>query len=251
VPNLSFQVEGAEAVAFAASPTLALKLRITNADAAEQIHSILLRCQVQIVVTRRRYKGQEQDRLFDLFGRSEEWGRTLRSLLWAQPNLSIPGFSGSTVVDLPLPCSYDFNLAATKYFDALAEGDIPLCLLFSGTVFYAGRSQTLQVAQVPWEKEANFRLPLQAWREVVDLYYPNAAWLELRKDVFDRLREYKSQNGLTTWEQTMESLLEAVRKGVRPLEMGPIADSSQGEMRGSDPFSGSLLESACTQEVSP
>jgi hypothetical protein len=41
----------------------------------------------------------------------------------------------------------------------------------------------------------------------MDLYYPNSAWLCLRKDVFDRLSEYKSRHGLPTWEQTLEALL--------------------------------------------
>jgi hypothetical protein len=41
----------------------------------------------------------------------------------------------------------------------------------------------------------------------MDHYYPNSAWLCLRKDVFDRLYEYKRQRGLPTWEQALESLL--------------------------------------------
>jgi hypothetical protein len=108
---------------------------------------------------------------------------------------------------MPVPCSYDFGLAATKYFDALGRGEIPLCLLFSGTVFYDSEERGLQVSQIPWDKEAYFRLPATAWKALMERYYPSGAWLNLRKDVFDRLNEYKSRRGLPTWEQAVEALL--------------------------------------------
>ena len=60
---------------------------------------------------------------------------------------------------MPVPCTFDFNVAATKYFHGLSEGDLPLNFLFSGTVFYAGGSERLQVAPISWEKEAKFKLP--------------------------------------------------------------------------------------------
>ncbi len=119
----------------------------------------------------------------------------------------MPPFTGDTLVDLPVPCSYDFSLAATKYFAALEDGDLPLCFLFSGTIFHASEASPLQVAQISWEKEATYRLPAATWRELMEAYYPNSAWLCLRKDVFDRLFQYKSRNGLPTWEQALERLL--------------------------------------------
>lgn len=207
MPDLSFNVEGAEPVPYAATPLLALKLRVTNRDPDEQIQSILLQCQVQIEATRRRYGPGEQARLLDLFGEPERWGQTLRSTLWTHVNASVRPFTGSTLVDLPVPCTFDFNVAATKYFHALEAGEVPLCLLFSGTVFYHDDERGLQVAQIPWEKEARYRLPVAVWKQVVDYYYPNSAWLTLRRDVFDRLHEYKMRHGIPTWEQAMERLL--------------------------------------------
>ena len=115
-----------------------------------------------------------------------------------------------------MPCSYDFSLAATKYFAALEGGDLPLCFLFSGTIFYEAADGALQVAQIPWEKEATFRLPAATWRALMDLYYPNSAWLCLRKDVFDRLDQYRSRQGLPTWEQALERLLASSEEPVTP-----------------------------------
>ena len=116
-------------------------------------------------------------------------------------------FVGETDVDVSVPCSFDFSLAGTKYFDALEGGEIPLCFLFSGTIFYEGSGGGMQVAPVPWEKEAYFRLPAATWKNLMDLYYPDGAWLCLRKDVFDRLGEYKSRHGLPTLEDALEALL--------------------------------------------
>lgn len=207
MPDLNFQVEGAKAEPFAVSPLLVFKLKITNANAQEPIHSIALRCQIQIEVTRRQYSPQDQERLLDLFGEPERWGQTLRNMLWTHANVVVTPFTGSTVVDLQVPCTFDFNVAAAKYFHGLEDGEVPLNLMFSGTVFYANDEGNLQVTQIPWDRESHFRLPVRAWREMMDIYYPNSAWLCLRRDVFDSLYQYKVRRGIPTWEQALEKLL--------------------------------------------
>jgi hypothetical protein len=207
MPDLQFQVEGAEAVAHAAVPMLALKLRITNQPAAEPIHSLSLRCQVQIEPTRRRYDSQEQEALRDLFGEPERWSRTVRSMLWMNTSITVPGFSGSTLVDLELPCSFDFNVATTKYFHALHVGEIPLCILYSGTIFYQRDDGALQVANIPWDRETNYRLPAAIWQQMMDEHYPNSTWLRLDRNTFDRLYQYKVRHGILTWEKLLETLV--------------------------------------------
>jgi hypothetical protein len=207
MPDLSFQVEGAEVVPFAVSPLLAFKLRIANADADEQVQTVTLRCQIQIETTKRLYTAGEKERLGDLFGEPERWGHTLRAMLWTHATAIVTPFRGSTLVDLHVPCTFDFNVAATKYFAGLDSGEVPLNLMFSGTVFYEGGERGLQAVQIPWDREAHFRLPVKVWEEMMEHYYPNGAWLRLRRDVFDRLYRYKMRRGIPTWEQTIESLM--------------------------------------------
>jgi hypothetical protein len=212
VLDLNFTVERADPQPHAAAPLLLFKLRIaeTLTDLEPTtIPSIALRCQIRIEPTRRRYAQAEQERLLDLFGKPERWGQTLKSTLWTHASVVVPPFTGSTVVDLPVPCSFDFNVAATKYFHALEDGEVPLCLLFSGTIFYTNDEGFLQVSQVPWEKEATFRLPVSVWDEMMEMYYPNSAWLCLDRDAFDRLYRYKSSQGIPTWEQAIETLLDS------------------------------------------
>ena len=67
----------------------------------------------------------------------------------------------------------------------------------------------MMVAPIPWDKEARFNLPVKVWREMMDIYYPNSAWLCLRRDVFERLYEYKVKHGIPTWEQALENMLRA------------------------------------------
>jgi hypothetical protein len=208
MPDLRFKVESASVVPFAAVPMLAFQLQIDNAVPDEKIHTIALRCQIQLEVTRRRYAPQEQEKLLDLFGPPDRWSQTLRNMLWTHVSMVVPGFEGAgTVVDLQVPCTFDFNVAATKYFEALSDGDIPLNMLFSGTVFYAPPDSPLQVAPISWEQEARYKLPLKLWREMMDSYYPNTAWINLRRDVFDRLYLYKMQHSIPTWEQALEQVL--------------------------------------------
>ena len=229
MPDLNFQIEGAAAVPYTAAPLLAFKLRIENADAAEVIQSIALRCQIQIEATHRRYAGPEQERLVDLFGAPERWSRTLRAMLWTHANVMVPQFTGSTVVDLPVPCTFDFNVAATKYFAALADGEVPLNLMFSGTIFYESAGGGLQVEQIPWDREAKYRLPVRVWQEMMNIYYPNSAWLCLRRDVFEKLSQYKTDRGIPTWEQALESLMSAGGKS-EIADFGIQKDLSSSEI---------------------
>ncbi|HEY8503257.1 MAG TPA: DUF6084 family protein [Gemmataceae bacterium] len=211
MPDLNFAVEGAAPEPFAASPMLVFKLRVTQAATAAipavPVRNVALQCQVRIEPARRRYDAGSQSRLRELFGDPQFWDRTLKSMLWTHASTVVPAFTGETVADLPVPCTYDFNVAATKYFYSLEDGEVPLCLLFSGTVFYAGEGGGVRVAPIPWSKEASYRLPVRVWKEMMERYYPNSAWLCLRRDVFDRLYRYKSEREIPTWEEALESLL--------------------------------------------
>jgi hypothetical protein len=228
---LNFKIEGAEPVLYAAAPALALKLRISCEDPEERIHTITLCCQIQIEAARRKYRPDEQKRLLDLFGQPDRWDKTLRSMLWNNVQIVVPPFKGATLVDLPVACTFDFNVAAAKYFAGLESGEVPLCLLFSGSIFYEGDEGQLQVTQIPWDREGKYRLPVSVWQQMMDIYYPNSAWLSLRRDVFDRLYMYKVENGIPTWEQTVDRLLKLQYCGPEEAESSDLNNNSQFEIR--------------------
>ena len=213
MPDLDFRVEGAEVVEYAAVPTLSFKLRIENLE-EEPIRSVSLNTQVRIAARQRHYEAVEQEWLQELFGEPHRWGETLRSLLWTHTVLQVPRFSGSTVMDMPVTCTYDLEVVAAKYFYALEDGEVPLEFLFSGTVFYAAEGGMLQTARISWEKEAEFRLPVRLWKEMMEHYFPNSAWVRLHRDAFDRLYDYKVRMGFPTWEAAVESLLRASEQEV-------------------------------------
>jgi len=211
-PVLNFAIEGAEAIPFAAVPTIAFHLSVQCLVATQTIQSVALRCQIQIEAQKRNYKAEEKAGLRDLFGDTDRWSQTLRPLLWSHASVTVPEFEGAVKVELPVACTFDFNVAATKYFHAVEEGDVPLVFQFSGTIFYAAQDGSMRIAQIGWDRESRFRLPARVWREMMDLYYPNSAWLRLRRDVFDRLHAWKQQEGLATWEEAVERLLPAAKK---------------------------------------
>jgi hypothetical protein len=215
MPDLSFAVEAASVTPWTIAPQMAFRLRIGNAPPDEVVHAISLNCQIRLEVTRRQYSVEEKERLRDLFGEPERWGRTLRPMLWTLATIVVPRFTGETTVDLPVPCSSDFNFAATKFFYGLTDGDVPLDFLFSGSVFHEEADGPLQVAPIPWTKEARFRLPVKLWQDLMEIHYPNVAWFQLRRDVFDRLYQYKVEHGIPTWEQAVERLLPPVDEEAR------------------------------------
>ena len=213
MPDLDFRVEGAEVLEYVAVPSLVFKLRVENLD-GEPIRSVSLNTQVRIAATQRHYEASEQGRLLELFGEPHRWGNTLRSFLWTHTVLQVPPFSESTVADMPVTCTYDLEVAATKYFHALEDGEVPLEFLFSGMVFYTGEDGRLQTTRISWEKEAEFRMPVRLWKEMMEHYFPNSAWIRLHKDAFDQLYDYKVRRGLPTWEAAVEALLRASEQKV-------------------------------------
>jgi hypothetical protein len=215
MPDLRLSIESVDVAENAAAPLLAFKLRIENNPSEEIIHTVALRAQIQIEVARRKYDANEQARLKDLFGEPERWGQTLRNMLWTHASLVVPRFSGSALADLAVSCTFDFNVAATKYFHGLTSGDLPLCFQFSGTVFYQGKDETLQVCPISWDKEAKYRLPVKAWKDLMEEYYPNSVWLALQKDTFEKLYQYKVREGIPTWEEALERALNALSETVR------------------------------------
>jgi hypothetical protein len=207
MPDLNFQVTSVTPVAHGLTPLLHFKLQITNTPESETIHGALLNAQIQIQSPLRGYNAREKEKLNDLFGTPDRWGQTLRNRLWTHSNATVRSFTGGTEAFLQVQCTYDLNLAATKYFYALEEGDVGLLFLFSGTVFYAAPDGQFQAQQISWNKECVYRMPVSAWREIMEEHYPNSAWLYLHRDSFDRLYAYKRHNGLATWEQTIDQLL--------------------------------------------
>jgi hypothetical protein len=203
VIELAFTVEGAARLEHAAVPTLRFALGV---EAGREIRSVLLDIQIQIPARRRGYDADAHDRLFELFGPIADWGTTLRTLLWTRTTLVVPAFTGSTVVHLDVPCSYDLEVAASRYMDALPDGEVPLEFLFSGSVFYSGEDGELQTTRLSWETEAEYRLPVRVWKETMERYFRGTAWVRLSKESFDRLSAYKSRNALATWDDALEAL---------------------------------------------
>ena len=202
---VSFEVVGARVEAYAAVPTLILRLRIVAGD-GEVVHAMALRSQIMIEPKRRHYDPDEEDRLTELFGETPRWGDTLRPFLWTNVSMTVTGFTGETEVDLPITCTYDFEIAAAKYMHALDDGEIPIVVMFSGTVF--GKSAAgLNAAPVSWSEESSYRLPVTLWRDMMDLYFPNTGWLRLRRETLDALQRYKSTRALLSWDETFERLL--------------------------------------------
>jgi len=211
--DLTFSVLGVEVEPYAAVPVLTARLRIEEAT-GEAVHAIALRCQVRIEPQRRRYSDDEESGLLDMFGRRQRWGDTLKPFLWMHSTAMVQGFSESSEVDLPLPCTYDFDVAGAKYLSALHDGEIPLVFLFSGTVFTRG-STGFGVQQIPWNKDVTHRMPVQVWRDLIDTYFPNSGWVRMNRDTLDALAQFRFARGLTTWDDTVGALLAVAKEVVR------------------------------------
>jgi hypothetical protein len=210
--DLSFTVADVVPEAYAVTPTLTARVGIAAPD-EEPVHAIALRCQVRIEPLRRGYSDEEAAALTDLFGPRERWSTTQRTFLWQHCAAMVPGFTGSTEVALALPCTYDLEVAAAKYFHALRDGAIPLQFLFSGTVFMAG-DRGFSVRQVPWDCEDRYDMPVAVWRDLIGQHYPNSGWVRLSHDTVAALAAYKSAQGFLGLDDAVSALLAAAREEV-------------------------------------
>ncbi|GIG56279.1 hypothetical protein Lfu02_06510 [Longispora fulva] len=203
--DLSFACVDARPEPHGVAPTLLFTLRIGESTGV-RVHTLALRCQLRIEPRGRHYAPAETELLNDVFGEPARWGETLLPLQFAQSSTLVAGFADTTDVTLAVPVTYDFDVAAAKYFHALDDGEIPLLFLFSGTVFTTGPGG-LSVEQVPWHHEARYRLPVAVWRDLMDRYFPGEGWIRLRRDTLSALQNYRSRAALTGWDETVETLL--------------------------------------------
>ncbi len=212
VPDPEFAVLGAHPVRYAAAPMLTLDLQVSE-PSCRHIYMIALRIQLMIEPARRRYDEETRERLLELFGAPERWAVTTRSLVFSQLDVVVPAFTGMTTIGVPISCSYDMELAASKYLRSLPDGDAPLALHFNGMIYYPGENGGLQMVLVPWSKSIDFRMPVSVWNETIEHYYPNTAWLGLRAQTLEALQREKLRRGLATLDACVAELLEDAAHG--------------------------------------
>ncbi|WP_330177077.1 DUF6084 family protein [Streptomyces sp. NBC_01498] len=222
-PGLEFSVRDIVADPYAATPQLVARLRVEDGS-DERVHAIVLRCQVRIEPQRRHYGTAEQDSLRGLFGERERWTDTLRPFQWMLCHTTVQGFTGSTEADLPLPCTYDYDVIGSRYLHALGDGTVPLSLLFSGTVFTRGGAggTGFGVRQVPWDCEARYQLPVAVWRQMIAAHYPNTGWIRLDHDVLARFADFRERRGLISWDETVTTVLADTRARDAADEIGSV-----------------------------
>jgi hypothetical protein len=207
---LRFVCTGSRPEPHAAGPALQLDLRVEDGT-GRRVHAVALRVQIRIDPRPRRYTAEETARLTDLFGEPNRWGDTLQPLQLATVPVLTPSFTNSTTVAVNVPLTYDLDIAAARYLHGLDEGEIPLTLLFSGTMFYAGDTG-VQLGLVPWHEEAEHRLPVAVWRAAMDEHFPGSGWVRLRRDTLDRLAAFRSAHTLLSWDDAVERLLKEAER---------------------------------------
>jgi hypothetical protein len=211
--GLALEVGEARVEHHAAVPTIVLELEAA-VGAGVVVDALALRCQIRIEPQRRRYSTAEGERLYDQFGEADQWASSLKPFLWTHASTVAPRFAGTTRIELPVACTYDFEVAGAGYLHALDDGEIPLILLFSGTVFTSGPSGMV-VEPIPWDLETTYRMPVALWRGMMDAYFPHSAWMRVDRDTLDALRRYRAVRGLPTWDQTVERLFKEAGEPLR------------------------------------
>ena len=208
MPDLSFAVERVSPVAHAANPLFTFQIRIVNAG-IERINAIALESKIYVEPQPSRPTQPVTDRLEELFGEPSHWADSPKPLLWSRASTIVPVFAGSTRCELDVPCNFDFTVAATKFFYGLEAPGAPLRFDFAGTILC-----DRQMLAIPEGKRARFMLPVAAWSDLMDSYYPHSMWLRLPRNVFQRMNQYKIENRIPTWEDVLERLLPAGQEAV-------------------------------------
>jgi Family of unknown function (DUF6084) len=205
-PEPEFAVLAASGRRHAAAPALDFDVHVAE-PGGRSVYMIALSAQIMIEPARRTYEDAERERLVDLFGPPERWATTTRSVLWHRADVVVPAFTGATTFKVPVPCSYDLELVAAKYFYSLEGGEVPLAFNFNGTVMYRGEDGAVQMSLVPWSCSAEFRLDASIWRDLMEHYYPRTGWIALHDDTLAALRAEKVRRGLPTIDACVAELV--------------------------------------------
>jgi Family of unknown function (DUF6084) len=205
-PDPEFEVLSARAVERAAGPTVAFRVRVSD-QSELAVFTIAATAVITVEPSKRSYDPASRERLVELFGEPERWASTTTNFRWAQADALVPAFAGSTEFELVVPCTYDLELAAAKYFHGVGEGEAPLRFHFNGTVFYDSGDGRMQIVQVPWDRSPHFRMPLEVWRRAINSVYPFRAWVPVHKETLQRLERRKAAEGLPTFEAVVDRLL--------------------------------------------
>lgn len=201
-----FTVLDVEPVPHALAPTLRFGLHVSDPD-GRAVYAIALSTQIQVDPARRSYDDATRARLVELFGAPERWGATTHSFQWARVDVLVPGFTGATSFALEVPCTYDLEVAASKYFYSLPDGFAPLSLHFTGMVLYRDDAERLRVTAVPWSCSARWSMPVSAWKRAIEAHYPGGGWVRLSTATLDALQRRKASAGEHSFDATVAALL--------------------------------------------
>jgi Family of unknown function (DUF6084) len=208
IPEPEFTIMSAAHLAYSATPTMVFAASVSDASERE-IQSIALSVQVMIDPARRGYDADTRERLAELFGPPTSWAPSTQGLAWARVSTVVPEFTGSAAFALELPCTYDLEVAAAKYFYALEDGAAPLSFHFNGTIFYRTGGGQLQMTPVPWSASAQFAMPISAWKAMIAEHYPGGGWIRMSHETLAALNARRSARGLPSFDACVQELLDA------------------------------------------
>jgi hypothetical protein len=206
-PAPSFEVRGARVQKHALVPTLIFDLEVDDPSDL-QVFTISLAVQIAIEPAQRGYDEEARERLIELLGEPGRIGAPTRTMPWAQVDVLVQSFKGITTVAVPVLCNYDLEVAATNYFHSIADGEVPLVFHFNGGIYYQGEDDRLQIVQLSWEQSTNYRMPIEVWQEMIASHYPYRSWVAAGAETIERLRRYKLEQGLPSYEAALERLLD-------------------------------------------
>jgi hypothetical protein len=202
-----FAVLGVEVVEDAAAPTLRFKLGVSE-DSGREIFTIALTAQINVEPARRDHDATTRERLVDLFGEPERWPATTHPFVWAQASTLVPTFTRAGIFALPVPSTFDLEIAAARYFSSLDDGDVPLAFHFSGSILLRGEDGRVQVVSVPWSCSTTWRMPIATWRALMRRHYPGRGWVALQEETVERLTLYRREHGLHSFDACVERMLD-------------------------------------------
>ena len=206
IPAPELAIVGAAHVPFAAAPTMRFEGVAREPD-ARPVQSIALTAQVMIDPARRGYDPATRERLAELFGPPERWTPSTSGLAWARIACTVPEFTGEARFALDVPCTYDLEVAAAKYFYALADGIVPLSFHFNGNVFYHDVHGRLQMTPVSWSSSAQYRMEVAAWRAMIAEHYPGGGWIRVSDETLARLHDRRARRGLSSLDALLAELV--------------------------------------------
>ncbi len=199
-PKISMEVEGLKPLLYSVAPSAVLQLRFFNRNSSMEIVSVIARLRVFVEYP------------LNVGG---DWPELVRELLTYGQIMTQP-FTEETLCEAYIPITAEMDAALLLRFSGRSVKKLPIVVTLEGFALYRNRGDgRVLYYMLPTDPplEARYILGFEDWSNIVRTFYgSDLIWIKIRRDVLERLEEYKRKKFYPSYSEMLDDIMNTVEK---------------------------------------